>query len=101
MDNIWCEKSGNVGVWFMNGATIVKTAVLGHVPLTWTIAVTGDYSADGGSDILWAVRSGNVAVWYKRHHLVLGCDLRQRRNEPGGPSTTRRVVGAAVTCRPT
>ena len=37
---------------------------LGTVPLTWTIAETGDYDGDGKSDILWIDGSGNVSAWF-------------------------------------
>src|SRR6185503_10858972 len=29
----------------------------------WTIAATGDFNADGKSDILWRDTAGNVATW--------------------------------------
>jgi hypothetical protein len=34
------------------------------VPTTWSIAQTGDYNADGKSDLLWRDTSGNTAVWF-------------------------------------
>jgi hypothetical protein len=61
---VWRDTSGNVGIWLLNGTSIYQTAVLGQVPLTTTLAETGDFNGDGKSDILWIDSLGNVSVWF-------------------------------------
>ena len=51
-------------MWLMNGTNILSGTVLANLPLTWTIAETGDYSGAGMSDILWLDNLGNVAIWF-------------------------------------
>jgi len=36
-DILWIDGTGNVSVWFMNGATIASTASLGNVGTTWNV----------------------------------------------------------------
>ena len=40
---IWRDTAGNVSIWLMNGTQVLQATVLGTVPLTWTIAQTGDF----------------------------------------------------------
>jgi len=40
---IWRDTAGNVSIWLMNGTRVLQATVLGTVPLTWTIAQTGDF----------------------------------------------------------
>jgi FG-GAP-like repeat len=63
-DILWRDTSGNVGIWLMNGTSIMSTSVLGNVPTNWNVAQTGDYNGDGKSDILWLDTSGNVGAWF-------------------------------------
>jgi len=67
-DILWRDNtSGTVAIWFLNGSgNVQSTASLGIVPIssTWSIAQTGDYNADGMSDILWTDASGDVAIWF-------------------------------------
>ena len=56
----------------MNGTQIMSSAVLGNVPLTWSIVQTGDYNGDTKSDILWVDTLGNVAAWFMNGDLVVG-----------------------------
>jgi hypothetical protein len=53
-----------VAVWEMNGATIIGNGGLGAVPSNWFIVETGDFNADGMSDILWRDTAGDVAMWF-------------------------------------
>jgi feruloyl esterase len=72
-DILWRDTAGNVGIWFMNGTSnvalntpgtsssvsILSTAVIGNVPLTWTIA-----GSDSNGDIFWRnTATGDVAMW--------------------------------------
>jgi len=36
-DILWTDTSGNIAVWFMNGATMLSTASLGNVGTSWTV----------------------------------------------------------------
>jgi hypothetical protein len=67
-DILWRDNtSGTVAIWFLNSSgNVQSTASLGIVPIssTWSIAQTGDYNADGMSDILWTDASGDVAIWF-------------------------------------
>jgi hypothetical protein len=62
-DILWRDTSGNVAIWFMDGAQ-EQAAGIANVPTAWSIAGTGDFNGDGVSDILWRDASGNVVVWF-------------------------------------
>jgi hypothetical protein len=86
----------------MNGTIILSSTVLGNVPLTWTIAVTDDYSADASSGILWTDSSGNVAVWFMNGTTVPSVATYGNAGTSWGvQALNAEVVGAALTCRPT
>ena len=36
-DILWTDGSGDMAIWFMNGATIVSTAGLGNVRSSWSV----------------------------------------------------------------
>jgi hypothetical protein len=36
-DILWTDGSGDVAIWFMNGATIASTAGLGNVGTSWVV----------------------------------------------------------------
>jgi predicted nucleotidyltransferase len=58
--------TGDVGMWVMNGTTVVSKTIVGNVAtnLSWTIAGTGDFNGDGKSEILWrGTVSGDVGMW--------------------------------------
>jgi hypothetical protein len=42
-DILWRDTSGNVGMWFMNGTTVLNpnTAGIGNVPIAWAIQGAG------------------------------------------------------------
>jgi hypothetical protein len=40
-DILWQDTSGNVAIWFMNGAHLLQSAGVGNVPTVWSIQVTG------------------------------------------------------------
>ncbi|MDQ2731995.1 MAG: FG-GAP-like repeat-containing protein, partial [Armatimonadota bacterium] len=63
--------SGNAGVWFMNGATIIGSSyVLSGgapfiMPAGWSIVAVGDFNADGQPDLVVEnLTSGNAGVWF-------------------------------------
>jgi hypothetical protein len=37
----------------MNGTAVASTGVVGKVPTIWSVIGTGDFNADGKTDILW------------------------------------------------
>jgi hypothetical protein len=71
-DILWRDTSGNVGVWLMNGATIMQTASPGAANTSWAVAETGDYDGDGMSDILWRNANGTVAIWFMNGTQISG-----------------------------
>ena len=62
-DLLWRHTSGKVGLWRLDGATILSTAVIGNVPVDWTIVGVGNFDGLSGLDILWRHTTGEVAVW--------------------------------------
>jgi hypothetical protein len=62
---LWRDTSNNLGVWLMQGTSILQAGGLGNVGSNWTIAETGDINGDGKSDILYRETSaGSIAMWY-------------------------------------
>jgi VCBS repeat-containing protein len=51
-------------LWRHNDGTVATGVnVLGLVPLTWQIGGTGDFDADGDSDIVWRRDDGLTTIW--------------------------------------
>jgi FG-GAP-like repeat/IPT/TIG domain len=67
-DILWRDGSGNTAIWFVTPGTtalqVSSTTSLGNVPISWSIAGTGDFNGDGYGDILWRDTSGNTAIWF-------------------------------------
>ncbi len=73
-DILWRNNTnGNVAIWLMNGTTLTNasTATFGNMPLTWSVAGTGDFNGDGNSDIFWEDSSGDLAIWEMNGTTVL------------------------------
>jgi hypothetical protein len=73
-DILWRNNNnGNVAIWLMNGTTVANssTATFGNMPLTWSVAGTGDFNSDGYSDILWRDGSGDTAIWEMNGTTIL------------------------------
>jgi hypothetical protein len=55
-------------MWLMTGngpqVQVSSTSDLGLVPTSWSVALTGDFSADGMSDILWRNTNGDTSIWF-------------------------------------
>ena len=69
-DILWRHTGGGVGMWLMNGISIVTQADLGFVDPAWQIAGTSslvqstlDLNGDGKADLLWRHSGGDVAIW--------------------------------------
>jgi hypothetical protein len=69
------DTSGNVGMWQLQpqkGTVVISsTAILGNVPLSWTIAQTGDFNGDYRADILWTDTAGDVGAWFMNGSTIL------------------------------
>jgi hypothetical protein len=63
-DIVWRDNTGNTSIWLMSGSAVLTAGSLGNVPTTWSIALIGDYNADGKSDLLWRDNLGNTSMWF-------------------------------------
>jgi hypothetical protein len=72
IDALWRNNgTGEIWLWFMNGATIAGSQQLtwqggaALVPVeTWTVVAMGDFDNDGMPDILWRnARTGEIWLW--------------------------------------
>jgi hypothetical protein len=85
-DVVWRNSgSGEVYIWFMNGATITSQGTPGNVSSAWTIQGVGDYNGDGRADILWQNSSGEVYIW-----LMNGLTITSQ-GSPGSVSTPWQI----------
>jgi VCBS repeat protein len=76
-DLVWQNKAtGAIGVWFMNGATVMQTKAFSIATvsdLNWKINGVGDVNGDTKADLLWLNGStGEVGVWYLDGNVVTG-----------------------------
>lgn len=66
-DVLWYDNSsGNISIWFMNGAqlgSVASASAVGNAPTNWTVLGADDFNNDGIADILWGDNSGNLAIW--------------------------------------
>jgi hypothetical protein len=64
-DILWQNtQTGEVDIWFMNGASVASAVDLGTVGHDWQIAGIADFNGDGKSDILWQnTANGNFEIW--------------------------------------
>jgi len=65
-DILWRNgKTGDVGVWLMNGGIIDSSGLLGRVSSDWQIVGVGDVDDNRTADIIWRhATSGAVAIWF-------------------------------------
>jgi VCBS repeat protein/BACON domain-containing protein len=67
------QATGQVGVWFMNGASVIATRYLSTYSsdLNWKIHGIGDVTGDGMADVLWQNEAtGALGVWYMNGSTV-------------------------------
>jgi hypothetical protein len=78
-DIVWRNTaSGEIVVWLMNGNTLLSGTFTTprQTDVAWEIQGTGDFNADGKTDLVWRhVSSGELVVW-----LMNGTDI----IDPGG-----------------
>ncbi len=66
-DILWRNQaSGEIALWYMNGASPVSPQGIATVPDgNWKIVGVGDFDRDGDPDILWRHQgTGEIALWY-------------------------------------
>jgi hypothetical protein len=75
-DLVWQNQAdGRLGVWLMNGATVIDQRTLSTftADLNWKIHGVGDVSGDGVADLLWQNEAtGALGVWYLNVNSVVG-----------------------------
>ncbi len=72
-DLAWRSNAGDIGMWFMNGATLSSGPGLGTVPTNWRLVASADFNGDGKSDLLWRnMSTGEAAVWFISGVTVTG-----------------------------
>jgi len=67
-DILWRNRqTGEVRIWYMDGATIVANDYVDTVSLDWKIVAVADFNGDGFGDILWInTVDGSFAIWLLR-----------------------------------
>jgi Ca2+-binding RTX toxin-like protein len=67
-DILWRNQTtGDSGVWYMNGTTLVSSEYLSlsPIPTNWQIVGTGNFNGDSSTDIVWRnTTDGTTLVWY-------------------------------------
>jgi FG-GAP-like repeat len=72
-DILWRNvDSGEVYLYQMNGFEIADEGSLRTVGSEWKISGTGDFNADGNSDILWRNDDGTAYAWLMNENTVIG-----------------------------
>jgi hypothetical protein len=70
-DLVWRDTSGNLGIWLMQGNSVIATGPAGPVPPSWMIAGQRDFNGDTRSD--WLSRdttSGDTNIWFLNGTLL-------------------------------
>jgi Pro-kumamolisin, activation domain/FG-GAP-like repeat len=70
-DILWLDTTHDVGMWLMNGSTILKGVVFNSVPAQWSVVGQRDFNGDGFADILWRDTVGNVGMWLMNGSQIL------------------------------
>ncbi len=84
VDILWHHgATGAVGLWYMNGASVLRAADLSWraaASTGWAVVGTGDYNRDNRLDVLWHHGAqGNVAAWLLNGTSVTGDLYMSRR----------------------
>jgi hypothetical protein len=74
-DLVWQrDVTGNLAVWFMNGPNYQSSAAVSPnfiSPDIWKVVGSGDFNADGSTDLLWQHVNGSLSVWFMRGVTML------------------------------
>jgi FG-GAP-like repeat len=74
-DILWHNTNGDTSIWLMtsNGTQVqvLSTTDLGFVPMSWDVALTGDFNGNGKSDILWRNTNGDISIWFGDYQVTL------------------------------
>jgi hypothetical protein len=66
-DILWRNANGDTSIWLMTASgtqmQVLSASDLGVIPTSWAVAGTGDFNADGKSDILWHNDNGDTSIW--------------------------------------
>ena len=69
-DILWRNTYGDTSVWLMTPTQtnppqmqVLSISDLGNVPMSWDIAITGNFNGDVYCDILWSNTNGDTSVW--------------------------------------
>lgn len=92
-DLLWQNTAtGQVYLWYLDGATMIDDAWVLTDPSAWQVATTADFNGDGKPDILWQQpATGQLVVW-----LMNGATLiRSTTLTPAQWDPNWRVAGAA------
>jgi len=81
------DGAGNVGIWALNGSSVIGGGVVADPGGTWQFAGVGDYTGDGHADILFQDASGDLAIWEMNGTRIVG------GGEIGNPGSQWRVLG--------
>jgi subtilase family serine protease len=82
-DILWRNtKTGEVDVWFMNGASVISKANMGTLGLEWKIAGIAGFNGDGKSDILWQnTINGTFGIWIMNGNTYSGYGFASQGNQ--------------------
>jgi hypothetical protein len=86
-DVLWNNPTNNIGMWLMNGSTILQTSVFGSVPAIWSVVGQRDFAFTGDAGVLWRDTAGDVGLW-----LMNGTQIASN-TVLGNVATTWSVVG--------
>ncbi|PYV39503.1 MAG: VCBS repeat-containing protein, partial [Acidobacteria bacterium] len=79
-DLVWQHRTtGQMGVWFMNGAAPKSTTLFTPFQVTdtnWKIVCTGDFNGDNKPDMVWQNQAtGNIGVWFMNGAVAVSTTL--------------------------
>jgi hypothetical protein len=60
--HLWRNDDGTLGMWEMNGLTVVDGGNIAQVAASWHVVGAGDFNADGRTDILWQNDDGTIGI---------------------------------------